>query len=207
MPLPSKPLAAIQVAGASAFRAQAELDRVVNDYAAQVHACMLKKPFDISNDGLYEEWKTVARLAQAMGQIETELQKIYAAATALGSVGVLPATPRAITTSAVMEAGNIGVVREIDATDVMPKKLRKKVNSLSVPAKIHPPLKGNTGKVFEQLVRMLDPNAFTKINQSALAAAAGIPKGSIGAAMAKLLDTGYLSASPLGEYKINTAKD
>ena len=105
MPLPSKPLAAIQVAGASAFRAQAELDRVVNDYAAQVHACMLKNPFDISNDGLYEEWKTVARLAQAMGQIETELQKIYAAATALGRIGALPTTPRAVAISAGMEEG------------------------------------------------------------------------------------------------------
>jgi len=162
----------------------------------------------MANDGLYEEWKTVARLAQAMGQIESELQKIYAAASSLGNGGTLTkAQSRAIAAPMRLETTtSMEVVQEINATDVTPKKPRKLAKAVSNPSKKRPALRGNTAKVFEHLVKTLDPNTFNKINQSALAVAAGLPKGSIGASMSKLVKEGYLSGSPQGGYQINTAK-
>ncbi len=207
MPLSSQSLAAIQVAGASAFKAQGALGSAVKDYAAQVHSSMLQNPFDIGNDALYEEWKTVARLAQAMGHIEAELRKIHAAAAGLGNGGTLTgAKSRPIAAPKVLGTSFVEIAQEINATDVTPKKPRKLAKSVSNQTKEHSTLRGNSAKVLEHLVKTLDPNSFTKINQSALAVAAGLPKGSIGASMSKLVKEGYLSAGPQGGYRVKLAK-
>jgi hypothetical protein len=207
MPLPPQSLAAIQVAGASAFKAQTELGSAVKDYAAQVHSSMLQNPFDIGNDALYEEWKTVARLAQAMGHIEAELRKIYAAAAGLSNGGTLTGgKSHTIATPIALGTTFVEIAQEINATDVTPKKPRKLAKTVSKQTKKRSALRGNTAKVLEHLVNTLDPNTFSRINQSALAVAAGLPKGSIGASMSKLVKEGYLSAGPQGGYRVNLTK-
>jgi hypothetical protein len=60
MPISANTIDAIQVAGASVFEADAALKSAVKEFAAQVHANMLQNPFDVGNDTLFEEWKTVA---------------------------------------------------------------------------------------------------------------------------------------------------
>ena len=207
MPLPSKSLEAIQITGTAAFNAQKVLNNSVQDYASQVHAKMLQNPFDLANDVLYEEWKTVARLAQAMGQIESELQKIYAAAIGLGNDTSLKTTrPRTLVAQLSEEKSPLEVLNEVTATDVVPKRKRK---ATRVVAAFRSPqrraLRGNAYKVFEKIVKMLDPNDFTKINQSALAIAIDLPKGSIGASMNKLVKDGYLVVGPNGGYRVGTA--
>jgi len=207
MPLNTKIVETIQTAGAAVFKADAALQVAVKDYAAQVHASMLQNPFDISNDTLFEEWKTVARLSQAMGQIESELQKIYAAASSLGNSGALKA-PRTRVIAATTEAVSkpIELIHEINATDVIPKKSRKIAKTANRRSKSALPLSGNTAKVLRHLVKILDPNTFTKINQSAEALEIGLPKGSMGASMAKLLKEGYLAEGPQGDSKFSLAR-
>lgn len=205
MPLPSKSLEAIQSAGAAAYSAQTELQTSVQDYASQVHAKMLLNPFDLANDALYEEWKTVARLAQAMGQIESELQKIYAVALGLCSGGELKTT-RALLAPVSSETPPLEVIKEVAATDVVPRRLRRTIRTAATSMSPNAPvLRGNAYKVFEKIVKMLDPNDFTKINQSALAIAIDLPKGSIGASMNKLVKDGYLVVGPNGGYRVGTA--
>ena len=208
MSLPIKPLDAIRAAGAAAFKADAALQVTVKDYAAQVHARMLQDPFDVSNDTLFEDWKTVARLSHAMGQIEAELQKIYAAASSLGSGGA-PKVPRSRAIAAPTEAVSkpVELIQEINATDVVPKQFRQKAKADTRKSKSLRPLSGNTAKVLGHLVKILDPNMFTKINQSAEALAVGLPKGSMGASMAKLLKEGYLAEGPQGGFMVRSGKD
>ncbi len=49
---------------------------------------MLDNPFDMGNDGLFDDWKTVARLSRAVGQVEVEFQRIYSAASDLSSEAI-----------------------------------------------------------------------------------------------------------------------
>ena len=60
MPISPKTLNAIQAAGTAAFKADAQLKAAVKDYGSQVQTAMLKSPFDLANDNLFEDWKSVS---------------------------------------------------------------------------------------------------------------------------------------------------
>lgn len=204
MPLPSQTLAAIQSAGAAIFAADLELKKSVQDYAEQVKEAMLQNPFDLGNDTRFEDWKTVARLSQAIAQIEAEFKKIYNAASDLSaasrtSIAVMPAL---IAPAAMPSESGLPVVKEIDATDAVIKKA-------AIPREPGPrrkeserPLQGNTAKVLARMSQILNTTTFTKVNQSAVALEIGLAKGSIGASISKLIRSGQLVAGPFGTFKL-----
>ena len=127
MPLPTQTLAAIQAAGAAVYAADAALKEAVQSYADQVKLAMAENPFNLGNDSLFEDWKTVARLSRAVGQVEAEFQKIYGAATDL-SAGAIPAvlTMPSLTAPQAKENNELAMVKEVDATDAVIKKTPKK---------------------------------------------------------------------------------
>ena len=126
MPISPKTLSSIQQAGAAVFNADAELKSVVKDYAQKVQQAMLQNPFDIGNDGLFEEWKTVARLSLALEQIESEFRKIYSTAERLNTTEVLGMSKSpALAAPAAYAASSIPLLVPVDATDVVIKKPRK----------------------------------------------------------------------------------
>ena len=63
MALPAQTLASIQAAGAAIYAADAALKEAVQSYAEQVKMAMTENPFDMGNDSLFDDWKTVARLS------------------------------------------------------------------------------------------------------------------------------------------------
>jgi len=209
MPLPTQTLAAIQAAGAAVYAADAALKEAVQSYADQVKLAMAENPFDMGNDSLFEDWKTVARLSRAVGQVEAEFQKIYAAATDL-SPGSIPAvlTMPSLTAPQAKENSELAMVQEIDATDAVIKKTPKKIKAKAKarPAARKKTLSGNSAKVLARLLEILNPDHFVKMNLSAIGAEIGLPKGSIGASITKLVDTGHLVAGGVGEYKLGTPR-
>jgi hypothetical protein len=202
MPLSSKTLNAIQSAGSAMFTADAQLKAAVKDYAAQVHAAMLQNPFDVANDSLFEEWKSVCRLSQAVGQIEAELRKIHAAASNLHGLALPTNKPRALAAPASTEPSTLVVVEQVDATDVVIKRPRKIRRKASGKARSAGPLPSNATVLLAHLVKLLNPDTFTKVNQSSIAIAINMPKGSIGASMTKLVKEGFLAHDPAQGYKL-----
>ena len=206
MPLSSKTLHAIQSAGAAVFGADAQLKSAVKEYAAQVHAAMLENPFDLANDSLFEEGKSVCRLSQAVGQIEAEMQKIYAAASSLQSA-VLPANkPRALAAPSRADMGTLEVVEQVEATDVVIKRPRKLAPKVRRKVKSGGPLPGNATVLLAHLSKLLNPNTFEPVNQTSAAIAIGMAKGSIGASMRKLVEAGFLAHDPALGYKLTAPK-
>ena len=207
MPLPTQTLAAIQAAGAAVYAADAALKEAVQSYADQVKLAMTENPFDMGNDSLFEDWKTVARLSRAVGQVEAEFPKIYGAASDL-SAGAIPAvlTMPSLTAPQAMANSDLAMVQEVDATDAVVKKAPKKIKrkAKAKPAVRKKTLSGNSAKVLTRLLQILNPDHFLKINLSAIGAEIGLPKGSIGASITKLIDTGHLISGGLGEYKLRT---
>jgi hypothetical protein len=98
------------------------------------------------------------------------------------------------------------MVQEVDATDAVVKKAPKKIKrkAKAKPAVRKKTLSGNSAKVLTRLLQILNPDHFLKINLSAIGAEIGLPKGSIGASITKLIDTGHLISGGLGEYKLRT---
>jgi hypothetical protein len=204
MSLPKQTLAALQSAGAAIFQADLELKSAVQTFGDQVKAAMTSNPFETRNDGLFEEWKTVARLSQAVAQIEAEFKKIYEVASGLTVNATLP-LPKMPTLAAPLSVGTEGLelVKDIQATDAVIKKPRLAKVKPSTKGAASKPLTGNTAKLYVHLLDILSPNDFVKINRSTIAIEVGIPKGSIGASIAKLLETGHLVANASGAYKLS----
>ena len=63
---------------------------------------------------------------------------------------------------------------------------------------------GNSAKVLARLLEILTPDHPVKINQSTVAAELGLPNGSIGASIAKLIGTGHLIKDDAGGFKLGT---
>jgi len=203
MSISSKTLNSIQAAGAAAFAAHAELQNSVGECSDQVKTAVMNNAFDMGNDNLFEEWKTLARLTQAVGQIEAELRKVHAAAAAIsfGNTSSVPALPALI--SPQLSQQPIGVVTSINATDVRVKKRAAKgTKPATVKQKKDRPLRGNTAKLLTHLLQKLNNSEFVEVNRSALAGEIGIPIGSIGASVSKLLQTGNIVVDPKGKLKL-----
>jgi hypothetical protein len=206
MTLTSKTLDAIQAAGAAAFKADAQLKGAVTDYAAQVHAAMQQNPFDLANDGLFEEWKSVCRLSQAVAQIEAEMRKIHTAASNLHGVALPSHKPLVLAAPGSAESSTLEVLEQVEATDVVIKKPRKLKRKANHKAKSTGPLPSNATVLLAHLAKLLNPNTFEKINQSSIATAINMPKGSIGASMIKLVKEGFLAHDPALGHKLTAPK-
>ena len=61
---------------------------------------------------------------------------------------------------------------------------------------------GNAAKLLNQLQQVLTTQDFVKLNRSRLALSAGLPKGSINAAIRKLLAEGRLLQNATGALKL-----
>jgi hypothetical protein len=206
MTLSTKTLDAIQAAGAAAFKADALLKGAAKDYATQVHAAMSQNPFDLANDGMFEEWKSVCRLSQAVGQIEAEMRKIHAAAVNLQGAASLSRKPLVLAAPVNTESSALEVVEQVEATDVVikkPRKFKRKVSRKAMPGR---PLPSNATVLLTHLSKVLNPNSFEKVNQSSIATAINMPKGSIGASMIKLVNEGLLAQDPVLGYKLSMPK-
>ena len=207
MPLPSSTLAAIQTAGAAIFAADAALKTSAQDYADQVKLAMLQNPFDLGNDTLFEDWKTVARLAQAITQIEVEFRKIYGAASDLsaGSRAGFASMP-SLASPQDASTEELEVVNEIQATDAVIKMDPVKQRRAQGDQPTHTGLRGNALTLLARLVQILNTTEFVKLNRMAVASEVGLPRGSVGAAIAKLVQSGYLMEGPSGSFKLTARK-
>ena len=203
MSLSAKTLDAVQSAGAAVFEADAQLKAAAKDYAEQVQLAMLQNPFDLANDSLFEEWKSVCRVSQALGQIEADLRKIYAAASNLPSLTLPLRQTHALAAPVGAETSPLEVVREVDATDVVIKKPAPK--SIAK-ARVASALPSNAAVMLAHLVKVLNAGSFHKLNQSSIATATGLPKGSIGASLIKLAKEGYLVRDPARGFKLAAPK-
>ena len=207
MPLSSQTLAALQLAGATIYQADLALKDAVQAYANQVRTAMSANPFEMRNDGLLEEWKAVARMSQAVAQIEVEFKKIYEMASGLTGAAALP-NPTMSTLVAPPSAGatDLKLVKDIQASDAVVKGPRASQTKKSPGDAAPKPLTGNTAKLFAHLVEVMNPKEFVKINRQTVIVEAGIPRGSVGAAIAKLLETGHLIANASGAYKLTNPR-
>jgi len=201
MPISTQALAAIQSAGAAVFAADAQLKAVAQTYADRVNTAMQANPFDLANDSLFEDWKSVARLSQALARIESELKQVYELASNLNKDGEPMGLARLRALAGPSSGPRAGATEEpdliqaLDATDVRVKKAPRRSRKAPV-------LAGNGAKLLHQLQQVLAAQDFVKLNLSRLALSAGLPKGSINAAIRKLLAEGRLLQNATGALKL-----
>jgi hypothetical protein len=220
MALSPRLLSLIQKAGAAVFNADAALKESVAESAKKVSDAVTKNPFNAIDDSLYVSWKSTARISQAMSVIEAELKGLYALASDLPAfkrVAIALPAPSSSNASSMLES--LEVIQAIDVTDVVAKRGPRKLKAAGKQGRsvIKKSTKGtsarkgrsggldNTAKVLGHLQTVLNAQFFAKLNQSSVAAAIGLPKGSIGASIKKLLQDGKLVQGEGKAFKLASA--
>ena len=185
----------VQKAGSAVFQADVELKSALKDYSEQVIVAMRQNPFNIGNDALFENWKSLARFSQTVSQIELELKKVHSFISALVADEPLSAKPvLALATPA-----------DLAPTDVVVKRKKPKAMPAPAPAGTasNPAeLKGNAAKLMQHLETLLKPDEFAAISQTAIATLTGIPLGSMTASVKRLTEAGHIVAGPAGTFKL-----
>lgn len=219
MALSSKALSAIQKAVAALELADGELKNAVARYAQQVTSAMASNPSHQSNNGMFENWKAIARMSKTLEGMAKEIGAVNLAAVSLATEDA--ATPEVLALAA----------PEADAlapTDVVAKKKKvlktvgkaaaKAVKAVLSPAmaknkttkvtkKTAEPIKlaANPTKLLNYFERTLNASDFVGIQQSAVSKEIGVPLGSMTAAIKKLAEGGKIVVGPSGTFKLTAA--
>ena len=201
-------LKAIQKAGAAAYEADVELKSATKAYAERVAAAVALNPFNVGNDHLFENWTSLARAAQTMADIETELRKVYSVVSDL-----LEEEPQAMNAVLALPGPTTVATSDLPIEAVVTK--RKKRGSASLPLVVVPSgkkakvktsepleLKGNLAKLWPFLAKALNGDQFTAVNQSVVSMQSGVPLGSMTSAIRKLVVLGKLEVNPIGHFKL-----
>lgn len=192
MSIPTHILSTLQRAGQAVFDAHTELTAATKSQASRVSESLEMNPFALENDALFSNWKDMARLAQEVQNVEAQLRALYATASAMSAdEGLL------VTDVPPLPAPEARVRGRRVAASAAPIAAPSVVASAGDTR-----LKGNNAKVMNCLGSMLNQHEFTKVRQSVVADAAGIPKGSINLAMRQLTALRLIEEGNKGHYRL-----
>lgn len=215
MSVSTSTLSAIQKVGAAAFTADEKLKAAVKKYAERVNDAMVANPYGLGNNTLFETWKVLARLSQTMAGIEQELKKVYLVASELAAddhpdgvqvLSLAAPAPSVAAKSSKRDAAPTDVRVKPKKTPMPATTVKAKVKTIAVKRDVNSATAsvptGNALKLMQHLQGVLNANAFTALNQTAVASATGIPMGSMTAALKKLMAGGHLIAGPSGSFQL-----
>lgn len=215
MSVSTSTLSAIQKVGAAAFTADEKLKAAVKKYAERVNDAMVANPYGLGNNTLFETWKVLARLSQTMAGIEQELKKVYLVASELAAddhpdgvqvLSLAAPAPSVAAKSNKRDAAPTDVRIKSRKTPMPATTVKAKVKTIAVKRDVNSATAsvptGNALKLMQHLQGVLNANAFTALNQTAVASATGIPMGSMTAALKKLIAGGHLIAGPSGSFQL-----
>jgi hypothetical protein len=194
MSLSQKNLSSIQKAGQSAHDAAEAILVTVRTQAESMVASMASQPFSAESEQAIVRFKTLSRLSQGLVAIEAQLQELYAVASDLAN-----------------PASDVIVVKQV--------KQRKSSNALAVdvvekPAKAAKAKKGgrkasaltaNDSALLQYLQGVLKAGEWTTQTGSTMAAGSGLPLGSVGISLKKILASGAVKAGARGMYQLGAA--
>jgi hypothetical protein len=197
MSLSQKNLSSIQKAGQAAHDAAEAILVTVRTQAESMVASMASHPFSAESEQAIVRFKTLSRLSQGLVAIEAQLQELYSVASDLAN-----------------PASDVIVVKQI--------KQRKNSNALAVdvvekPAKAIKAAKAKKGgrkpatltandsTLLQYLQGVLKAGEWTAQTGAIMAAGAGLPLGSVGVSLKKILASGAVKAGERGMYQLGTA--
>jgi hypothetical protein len=215
MSLSKTTLSAIQQAGQALHKATVVVAGAVRAQAEHMVATVASQPFQAEGEQAFTNFKMLARLSQDLLSLEEQLKALYATASELASpemdvVAALPHTPARSRTSAVDDVAEDVVVKP--ASTRRAKPVSKDASTLASKAPTKPAagkgkkaakavtLTVNDNKVLDYLKSALKPGQPSSLTGAAIAKGAGLPLGSVGVSVKKVLASGAVKKSGRGTY-------
>ena len=208
MSISPKTLLLLQKAGENLYAARNALAQDVQQHASRVVHMVASEPFGNDADRAYAQLRSIARMAHELQAMEEELKTLYGSAMELAAaeppvlVDLSDRSPRAR-----VQPSALGVeeAQDVQIKPVQPKQpLRKKATAsvTAEPARPRQRLSANDQKVLAYLKQVLDRRSWKPLTQVAIADGAGIPKGSVGLALRRVIDAGMVREGQKGNYRL-----
>lgn len=215
MSLSPKNLSAIQKAGQAVHGAFEAIAATVQAQAQSMVASVARQPFAAESEEAIARFKTLSRLSQGLSTVEAQLQDLYAVACELANPALEVMGPPTLSKRALSNA---------DAVDVLPKppqaarnrrairtgrviRLAKKVAAMSPGKPVQAShLTANDAKLLRYLQGVLSSEAWTAQTGAVMAAGSGLPPGSLGVSLKKLLATGAVKLGERGMYQLGVPR-
>mgnify|MGYP003542750907 FL=1 len=208
MSISPKTLLLLQKAGENLYAARNALAQDVQQHASRVVHMVASEPFGNDADRAYAQLRSIARMAHELQAMEEQLKTLYGSAMELAAaepqvlVDLSDRSPRAR-----VQPSALGVeeAQDVQIKPVQPKQpLRKKATAsvTAEPARPRKRLSANDQKVLAYLKQVLDRRSWKPLTQVAIADGAGIPKGSVGLALRRVIDAGMVREGQKGNYRL-----
>ena len=208
MSISPKTLLLLQKAGENLYAARNALAQDVQQHASRVVHMVASEPFGKDADRAYAQLRSIARMAHELQAMEEQLKTLYGSAMELAAaeppvlVDLSDRSPRAR-----VQPSALGVeeAQDVQIKPVQPKQpLRKKATAsvTAEPARPRQRLSANDQKVLAYLKQVLDRRSWKPLTQVAIADGAGIPKGSVGLALRRVIDAGMVREGQKGNYRL-----
>jgi hypothetical protein len=220
MSLSKTTLSAIQQAGQGLHKATLVVAAAVREQAEHMVATVADQPYQAEGEQAFANFKMLARLSQDLLSLEEQLRALYATASELASpeMDVVVALPRGSARTRAVAGGQKdqaedAIVKPASTRRAKPKtaagdlakpKAGAKSKKVTKPAKPVKPvtLTSNDNKILDYLKTVLKTDSWTKLTGAAVATGAGMPLGSVGISLKKVVLAGAVKKTGKGSYQL-----
>ena len=208
MSLSKTTLSAIQNAGQAMHEATVVVSAAVRHQAEQMVNTIATLPFETHAEQAFANFRGLARLSQDLLTLEEQMRGLYTSATELANpaMDVVAALPHvSIKRTAEGKAAAEDAVVKPAAARRSGKQVKKAKNNAAAdkpktPIPTH--LTPNDIQLLDYLKTALNTTDLTGLTGTAMAAGSGLPLGSIGISIKKLIETGAVIRGGRGTYRL-----
>jgi hypothetical protein len=218
MSLSKTTLSAIQQAGHGLHKATVVVAAAVREQAEHMVTTVATLPYQAEGEQAFANFKMLARLSQDLQSLEEQLRTLYATASELASpemdvVSLPRATARARAVNlAQNNLAEDAIVKPASARGSKGRakagspKASKKAKSAKVSKAAKPlGLTSNDSRVLDYLKTVLTSDSWTTLTGAAVAQGAGMPLGSVGISLKKVVLVGAVLKTGKGSYQLPPA--
>lgn len=209
MSLSKTTLSAIQQAGQALHQATVVVSGAVREQAEHLVTTVASQPFQAEGEQAFSNFKMLARLSQDLLTLEEQLRGLYATASELARpemdvVATLPLGNAKLRASGGAQGAEDAVVKSLKARSA-PKRAKAGKSAKPKAAKkaSSGALSGNDNKVLDFLKSVLNNSTWTTITGQAVAQGSGLPLGSVGISLKRVVASGAVLKNGRSDYKLS----
>lgn len=197
MSLSQKNLSSVQRAGQAIHDASEAIAATMRAQAESMVASVASQPFGVESEQSIARFKILARLSQGLATVEAQLQELYSMATDLANPASDVIALPALTKRKTANAAAVDVVAKPAKATKATKVARAKKGGLKNSA-----LTANDSTLLQYLQGVLKAGEWTSHTGAVMAAGSGLPLGSVGVSLKKILASGAVKAGERGMYQL-----
>jgi hypothetical protein len=201
MSLSKSTLSAIQNAGQGLHKATVAVGTTVREQAEQLVALVASQPFHAEGEQAFANFKLLARLSQDLLSLEEQLHQLYNTAAELANpaMDVVVSLPRqSVRTRSAGSSSNDtaedAVVKPATAPRRAKPGAKKPAQAITLTA--------NDLKVLDYMKTVIKVGEWTGLTGAAISQGAGMPLGSVGISMKKVVACGAVKKKGRGSYQL-----